>query len=139
MISHVRVKTPTAAAAFLIDHLQQVLDTIEDAQNRLASFFSVFKTRQEAHIDALAARIPLLLERRLTTERHRLQLLEEKAKALDPTLLLRRGYSITLKDGRLVRDPRQLNEGDIIETRLEKGSVSSVVKGQKEKVKELKK
>ena len=139
MISHVRVKTPTAAAAFLIDHLQQVLDTIEDTQNRLASFFSVFKTRQEAHIDALAARIPLLLERRLTTERHRLQLLEEKAKALDPTLLLRRGYSITLKDGRLVRDPRQLNEGDIIETRLEKGSVSSVVKGQKEKVKEIKK
>jgi exodeoxyribonuclease VII large subunit len=128
MISHIRVKTPTAAAAFLIDHLQQVLNALEDAQSRLSTLFSVFRTRQEAHIDALGERIPLLLERRLATEVHRLQLLEEKAKALDPTLLLRRGYSITLKDGHLVRDPQQLNAGDCIETRLEKGTILSVVK-----------
>jgi len=122
------VKTPTAAAAFLIDHLQQVLNALEDAQSRLSTLFSVFRTRQEAHIDALGERIPLLLERRLATEVHRLQLLEEKTKALDPTLLLRRGYSITLKDGHLVRDPQQLNAGDYIETRLEKGTILSVVK-----------
>ena len=108
MVSHIRVKTPTAAATFLIDRLQQILDTLENVQNRLSSLFSVFKTRQEARIDALGQQIPLLLERRMTAERHRLQLLEEKAKALDPTLLLRRGYSITLKDGHLVRDPQQL-------------------------------
>ena len=127
MISHVRVKTPTAAAAFLIDHLQQVLNTIDDAQSRLSSLFSVFKMRQESRIDTLADRIPLLLERRLTSENHRLQLLEEKAKALDPALLLRRGYSITLKDGHLVRDPQQLNAGDRIETMLEMGTIISKV------------
>lgn len=127
MISHVRVKTPTAAAAFLIDHLQLVLNTIDDAQSRLSSLFSVFKMRQESRIDALADRIPLLLERRLTSENHRLQLLEEKAKALDPALLLRRGYSITMKDGHLVRDPQQLSAGDLIETRLEKGTILSTV------------
>ena len=127
MVSHVRVKTPTAAAAFLIDRLQQILDTLENVQNRLSSLFSVFKTRQEARIDALGQQIPLLLERRMTAERHRLQLLEEKAKALDPTLLLRRGYSITLKDGHLIRDPRQLKPGDQIETRLDKGIIQSII------------
>lgn len=127
MVSHVRVKTPTAAAAFLIDRLQQILDALENAQSRLSSLFSVFKTRQEARIDALSQQIPLLLDRRLTAERHRLQLLEEKTKALDPTLLLRRGYSITLKDGHIVRDPQQLSTGDLIETRLEKGAIHSVV------------
>jgi len=53
--------------------------------------------------------------------------LEEKAKALNPTLLLRRGYSITLKDGRLVRTPQQLKAGDRIETRLAEGVIHSTV------------
>ena len=130
MISHTRVKTPTAAAAFLIDHLQHVSDIIEDVQSRLSSIFSIFKTRQEARIDTIGERLPLLLERRLTAEHHRLQLLEEKAKALDPTLLLRRGYSITLKDGKVVKDARLLEAGDVIETRLEKGRAISVVKSE---------
>ena len=46
---------------------------------------------------------------------------------LDPQLLLRRGYSITLKDGRAVRDPQQLSKGDILETRLEKGTIKTTV------------
>ena len=62
------------------------------------------------------------------TEKHRLQLLEEKAKSLDPALLLIRGYSITMKDGKIVRDPQVLHPGDEIETRLEKGTIKSIVK-----------
>ena len=172
MVSHTRVKTPTAAAAFLISHLKEVLDALNDAQQRIANIsvgkisnlksqlstlqaalprlFTVVKTRQEARIDALSGRllssiqqkivgsraridsceqrIPMLLERRLTAERHRLQLIEEQAKSLDPALLLRRGYSITLKDGKALRDPQLLRPGDEIETRLEKGTVKSIIK-----------
>ena len=62
------------------------------------------------------------------TEKHRLQLIEEKAKSLDPTLLLRRGYSMTMKDGRIVRDAATLRAGDEIETRLEKGTIKSIIK-----------
>ena len=61
-------------------------------------------------------------------EKHRLQLIEEKAKSLDPALLLSRGYSITMKDGKIVRDPQALRHGDEIETRLEKGTIKSIVK-----------
>ena len=61
--------------------------------------------------------------------RHRLQLIEEKVKNLDPALMLKRGYSITMKDGKVVRDANQLKAGDEIETRLENGTVKSIVKG----------
>ena len=172
MVSHTRVKTPTAAATFLIDHLKNVMDSLNDAQEqivrlalqKLAYFKSQFatiaellprlfanvKVRQEARLDALnnqlvsavrehilthqskistlEGRMPILLDRRLMTERHRLQLLEEKAKSLDPALLLSRGYSITLKDGKAVRDAQQLQTGDEIETRLANGTVHSTVK-----------
>ena len=172
MVSHTCVKTPTAAAALLISHLKEVLDTLNDSQDRIARIaiqklstlnsqlstlqsalprlFSVVKARQEARIDALfnrmlsdiqqkivgcesrvegyGQRIPLLIDRRLTVERHRLQLIEEKARSLDPALLLQRGYSITLKDGKAVRDPQALRQGDEIETRLEKGTIKSIIK-----------
>ena len=172
MVSHTRVKTPTAAAAFLIDHLKTIMDILNDsqeqivrlAQQKLAYYksqfsaiaevlprlFSNVKVRQEARLDALnnrlilssggklsslkaqlstfAEHLPILLDRRLMAEKHRLQLIEEKAKSLDPALLLSRGYSITVKDGKIVRDPQALRHGDEIETRLEKGTIKSIVK-----------
>ena len=172
MVSFQRVKTPTAAAAFLVSHLEEVLDSIDDAQTRITRYaqtqitilnaqlstlnaqlknvFSVVKTRQEARLDALYSRIahhaqqklstlntqlstlnsriPLLFDSRVKTEKHRLELLEEKVKNLDPTLLLRRGYSITLKDGKAVRDAATLHPGDEIKTRLANGNIHSIVK-----------
>ena len=172
MVSHTRVKTPTAAAAFLIDHLKTVLDSLNDSQEQilrlaqqkltyyksqfatvaelLPRLFSNVKIRQEARLDALnnsiahhaqqkilnsqlsivnlENRLPILLDRRLMTEKHRLELLEEKTKSLDPALLLQRGYSITLKDGRALRDAAVLRPGDEIETRLANGTVRSTVK-----------
>ena len=171
MVSHTRVKTPTAAASLLIDHLKTVLDAINESQTCLAHYaqqklstlntqlstiaetlpriFSTVKTRQEARLDALNSRLvnhaqqriinnqlsiahlenhlPLLLDRRLMAEKHRLQLIEEKARSLDPTLLLKRGYSITLKDGKAVRDASTLHPGDTIETRLANGQILSTV------------
>ena len=172
MISHTRVKTPTAAAAFLIDHLKTVLDALNDSQEQilrlaqqkltyyksqfatvaelLPRLFSNVKIRQEARLDALnnrlilssgsklstlnsqlstlSDRLPILLDRRLMAEKHRLQLIEEKARNLDPALLLKRGYSITLKDGHAIRDAATLCSGDEIETRLANGTIHSTVK-----------
>lgn len=171
MVSHLRVKTPTAAAAFLIDRAQIVLDSLNEAQNRLVRtaqqtlithnaqlltlqqtlprLFSVVKTRQEARIDRLFShllaqarqtivtnrskivtleqRIPIITEYRTTSERHKLELIAERMKALDPTLLLRRGYSITRFSGHALRNPQQLREGDEIETIMEKGTIISKV------------
>ena len=51
----------------------------------------------------------------------------QRVELLDPTLLLQRGYSITLFNGKVVRDPQQLKAGDEIETRVEKGNFVSRV------------
>ena len=150
MVSHTRVKTPTAAAALLIDHLKVVLDTLIDSQNRITRYtqqrltalksqlatiqelipriFPVIKAQQEAKLNTIEQKLPLLASQRLTTEHHRLELINEKLKALDPTLLLARGYSITLHNGKVVKDATTLHEGDEIETRLAKGSIRSMVK-----------
>ena len=150
MVSHTRVKTPTAAAAFLIDHLKTVLDQLTTLSEAIPRLFSVVRTRQEARLDNLYQRILMrvqqravtsqadirnleqglltALQRRLTSEHHRLEMLEEKVRSLDPALLLKRGYSMTLFNGKAVRDPQKLRQGDEIETRLEKGTIKSIIK-----------
>lgn len=171
MISFQRVKTPTAAAAFLIDHLTSVYVRVEDAQETIINYvqrrlqlermrlerlseniptlFSLVKTKQGARLDRLknnltasvqlklanarrkieilSQNIQPMLDRKILTESHRLQMLEQRMKSQDPELLLKRGYSITLKDGKSVRNATSLNSGDTIETRFAKGTVRSTV------------
>ena len=149
MVANTRVKTPTAAAALLIDNLLRVLERLDDASQRISyavnQRISNQKTKiatmttliptlalrvvsdQRHRIELLENRLPVAIERRLTNQKHLLESLSIKLQGFDPQLLLSRGYSITLHNGRAVRDPRQLKSGDEIETRVEKGTIHSVV------------
>lgn len=193
MVSHTRVKTPTAAAALLVDHLSAVYERVWEAQERISHvvrrrmdwetmrlskiaekipvLFSLVKGKKETEIDRLHARLHTqttrqlatcrhqldVLARRLTPaierqmlhenhrlevlehrivpaverymlhEVHRLDILSRRVQILDPVLLLKRGYSITLYQGKIIRDIAEVKTGDEIETRMEKGSIRSVV------------
>lgn len=171
MVSFQRVKTPTAAAAYLIDHLASTLMRVENAQTQIVDsvrralevekmriqhigihipvLFSVVRTKQEAKLDGLSQRLLMklketmkqtnfhlstlqsrilpTLQNRLSIEQHRLEILEQRARLLDPSLPLKRGYSITLCNGKTVRNAKDLKIGDTIITRLEKGEVESRV------------
>ena len=150
MVSHTRVKTPTAAAAFLIDHLRRVWERITNAEASINQYVSERLRYQQQRISQLAtliptlalqrlsdsrhriemteSRMPVAIGRRLTDEKHRIERLSILLQGFDPRLLLKRGYSITLHNGKAVRDPSLLKAGDEIETRVEKGTVRSVIK-----------
>ena len=171
MVSHTRVKTPTAAAAFLIDRLEQIALRIDDAADRITTYvqhrmeienirlsraaeripilFSLVKSKQENKLEALnqrmlhsirrsldhhdsdiraiSMRISPAITRLLEHRRHALDILEQRTKSLDPTLLLQRGYSITLVNGHALRSPSAVKPGDLIVTRLADGTVKSIV------------
>lgn len=131
MVANTRVKTPTAAAALLIDNLRQVLERINEAQQRITMAISQRFATQKARLDSLQTLIPVLAQRTLTNARHQIELIELKLQSHDPQLQLQKGFSITLHNGRAVRDPKQLKAGDEIETRVEKGTVRSVVRSKK--------
>ena len=150
MVSHTRVKTPTAAAALLVDNLAQVWAHVTDCQRTITQLVGQRMASEPSRLDRLSTRLTTLIhdrltheqfrlsslatslkpaaERVLTTHRNHLERLALRAKSLDPKLLLRRGYSITTIGGKAVRDASLLKSGDEIVTQLEKGSVHSVVK-----------
>lgn len=150
MVACIRVKTPTAAAAYLVSHLLKVSDLIDNMNERmvrcatmriemqkmrlarlyerLPSVFSLVKVKREAHLDALNSRLITSVRQFFDRQTHRLDMLGQRAAALDPKLLLSRGYSITIHKGKAVRDKDTLKPGDEIETIFEKGTVKSIVK-----------
>lgn len=172
MISHTKVKTPTAAAALLVEHLEVVWQMLMEAENELVTvaqhrienekqrlshiaekipvLFSLVKTHYENVLDKLLMTISsminekvssekhnvLLMEEkikplvdvRLQREKHHLMMLEQRVKALDPEILLKRGYSITLCKGKVVVDASMLNSGDEVETKVRKGTFKSIIK-----------
>ena len=150
MVSHTRVKTPTAAAALLVDNLAQVWAHVTDCQRTITQLVGQRMASEPSRLDRLSTRLTTLIHDRLTheqfrlsslatslkpaaeyaltTHRNHLERLALRAKSLDPQLLLRRGYSFTTIGGKAVRDASLLKSGDEIVTQLEKGSVHSVVK-----------
>lgn len=106
----------------------------ERQEARLDTLFTRLLQRCRQHLDAqnyqlgqLSARLKPAIEGRLTRQDYRMQMLEQRVKALDPTVLLQRGYSITLHNGHAVRKASQLRAGDTIVTRLAEGEVKSTV------------
>lgn len=168
-IAHTRVKTPTAAAEFLINHLRKTAEQLEYFTRYISQEVPQHITRERERLDNWLARIPskiqlriqqegfaqerlmkrlemsiqtrfqsekhrqetcihqirTALQVRMQIEKHRLELYAERVKAASPERLLKRGYSMTLKDGKAVTDASILHPGDVVETRLAKGHFKS--------------
>lgn len=69
-----------------------------------------------------------LLIHRKTGLVQRLEFIEGKLKAYDPARVLERGYSITLKDGKPIKDSKDLHKDDLITTLFKKGKAESIIK-----------
>lgn len=172
MVSHTRVKTPTAAAEFLIDRMQEVAGNLADLTQRLYQGSAALLAENKERLLRLQTRIPtramqrindyllylmnvrhnisqavmLQIERQkqqfplirqqliqlsmsiIDKSRFQLALYQQKIVDASPDKLLARGYSITLKDGKVIKDVSLLKSGDEIVTRLKNGEVTSIVK-----------
>lgn len=148
-VAHTRVKTPTAAAEFLIGCMDKVADKLDDLAYRLQSGVRNRLLWEHRRMDSLKQRIPNAVYKRisdakyelfvaqrnlasaskafLTSKTHRLELLQQRLNDALPEKQLARGYSITLKDGKVVKDASALKEGEKLITVLYQGRIESVI------------
>lgn len=97
------------------------------ATNKLTTASLQATTNALRRIDNSEKLLAPLIHGVITRNKHRMEMLEQRLTALDPQLLLRRGYSITLHNGKAVRDAASLNIGDVIVTRVERGIITSTI------------
>lgn len=154
VVAHTRVKTPTAAAEFLIARLADAADILNAQVEALAlsvnmrmrseeqrlthiaaqlpSLFALVHTRQLHRIQQLENNLRSSLKQLLVRESHRLQLVEKVVESASPQLMLQRGYSITRCGGKVVRDAALLSSGAILTTEFADGTVQSEVLGHRD-------
>ncbi|MDA3879731.1 MAG: exodeoxyribonuclease VII large subunit [Prolixibacteraceae bacterium] len=124
VLSKKKEQLKTGAAAFLKDkagNLHKLTAT--------TVFTGKMATRQTSQfLDEKKQELIYLSRRRLEKESSNIEWLDKNKQLIDPANILKRGFSITLKNGKAVKNASELNEGEIIVTKLLKGSVRSEVK-----------
>lgn len=148
-VAHTKVKTPTAAAAFIIEHQAEEAALLDDLYQRITHSAKEQILREKQRLEHQRAVLPLLfmgfyqkgenrlvllgqrlsssVKQSLEREKHSLQLMQQRLNSLDPRLLLKRGYTITTCGGKLVRSIEGLAEGEVLTTQTEKGEIYSKV------------
>ena len=152
-MAHTRVKTPTAAAEFLvarindfeknIDEMAQnvafsarevVHDELLRLQQRIARLGVVQRVcvRHDAALQHLTMRLRNAAKMAISSEEKRMALVEKSIKYADPATLLQRGFTLTTKHGKIVKSVCDVAPGDIVTTHLADGAFTAMVQ-QREK------
>ena len=149
MVAHTSVKTPTAAAEFLVSRLQDAEDTVVNiisdirylAKNRIETeshFISQTQiqikqtlrswVQQRTHaLERQKNRLQSNVRLQLLKQNNKLSLLEKNIDTHSPAFLLKHGYSITTLNGKRITSVKQIKAGDTIRTFVGDGEFSSEV------------
>ena len=149
-VAYQRVKTPTAAAEWLINRGKAMLDSLDRAASliymavseritthrehlarigaSLPAMVAVNVMRQNARLDTIATAIATAVDKQLTDNKLRLDRLDALVQVLSPEAVLKRGFSMTMgPDGHALRDVNAAVPGTQIKTILANGSINSVI------------
>jgi exodeoxyribonuclease VII large subunit len=155
MVAHHGLLTPTAVAEFLVDQLLAFEFRLTELMDRLSGSVSLRVQRELSRLDRYQGDMVHLSRSMLQKESEQLRqselrlrressmlvgknqdylaLLEKRSELVDPLNILKRGYSMTLLKGRAISSVKGLKSGDLLETRLYKGSIISKVEHSSQK------
>ena len=101
--------------------------TPANQRSRLLSYVKTYVTAKATTLQRSSQHLVSGTLNFLETRNMRIKVLESTSQLLNPENVLKRGYSITFINGVLLKDNIQINNGDIIDTQLYKGSIRSKV------------
>ncbi len=149
LVAHTRVKTPTAAAEFLVDCMQEADAFVTNLASSLANQARLIiidaQNRQQTQIMRLPQQVKQIVngaqlvlqaqnfsikqavKKVISNEEKRLDLLTRFVEMSDPYFVLNRGYSYTEKDGKKISSVSQLAVGDQVDTYFSDGKTTSII------------
>jgi exodeoxyribonuclease VII large subunit len=104
---------------------------LQMAGNKLPASASAMLLRRRSTLESLQMQLQNRAALRLAEGTRFIQLTEQFIKMASPDYVLKRGYSLSLKDGKIIKHATDLNPGDELVTRFADGDVKSIVKNAK--------
>lgn len=150
VVAHTSLKTPTAVADFLIQHnlnfetrlkalqltlqqqvqinLQREQIRLVRQQQQLTHLLELFFAAQYQRLKQQRQQLQYSQQRIIQTEHRRLAYFKSMLEQSDINTVLRKGFSITTLNGKIVKDAVQVQSGDQVLTILPNGDFQSEVK-----------
>lgn len=151
IVAHRSLKTPTAVADFIIGCMNDTDNHIIDLTNEIADRSLVLLAQSKMKIETERLRLIPVAKAQLISNRtalirrkeilanaskNRLNIINNQLtgfgnslKILDPENVLKRGYTITSLNGKILKKCKQVKKEDVLETKFIDGSVRSKVLG----------
>ena len=127
MVAHTSVKTPTAAAEWLIERVAEQVEMIRQLALRLQRATQHAVVQENNKLQAYMQRMSHAAQRLLMQEQNRLQMWTKMIELHSPERIFKMGYSLTMVNGKPVMRKEDVKEGDVLKTYVQDGVVESVV------------
>ena len=113
--------------ALAINRIERNRSLLQRLGGQLPAIASSLLKQRASSLDALQLHLKNRLETKLTEQSRFIQLTEQFVRMASPDYVLKRGYSLTLKDGKIIKHAAALKEGDELVTRFADGEVRSTI------------
>lgn len=126
MVAHTYNITPTDVAFALIGYFQTFDEKVQECQNRIVEVSRRLLVDEQAKLLRMTEAARMLPLVRLTEQQGRVGMIEEKVRLLHPENILKRGFSITRLNGKVVTKAKDLKPGDELHTQVYEGELTSI-------------
>ena len=127
MVVHTSVKTPTAAAEWLINAMQEQAEKVGELYVRLQRVAQHAIHKQQNRLEGLWQALRFATQRRISKQRNKLELWEKTIGIHSPERIYRMGYSLTTVNGKVVRSIHDVKAGEEMLTHTGDGVIRSEV------------
>ena len=131
MVVHTSVKTPAAAAEWIIGKMQEQANLLADLHNRLLRSVQNAITQEKNRISYWKQRLQLATRSRIDKQRNQLNMWEKAIELHCPERVYKMGYSLSTINGKIVKSIQDVQSGELLETHMADGVIRSVVTDQK--------
>ncbi|VVB68351.1 Exodeoxyribonuclease 7 large subunit [Candidatus Norongarragalina meridionalis] len=126
-VSDKRAPTPSAAAEIIVPDAMRIETELQQYADKLVRGLQNFVSLRSERLDGLTIRLIRSMKYTAQNKSGGVKTMQGKLGSLDPTSVLKRGFSITLLGKQLVIDAKQVKRGDKLKTVLASGQISSEV------------
>ena len=124
-----RAPTPSVAAEIVIAKKSELADRLDEIEKKITLFPMDMIKECEQRLDEIEEGMVLRFRHYIELKGENFKLLSEKLGILSPVGILDRGYSISFKlpDRKIIKNSKDIKKGNLIETRVSKGSFVSKI------------
>lgn len=127
MVVHTSVKTPTAAAEWIVGRMVVQAERINELNERLKNAVKQSIFRQQQRLGDLLQSLRFITQQRLYKQRTQLDVWQKTIQIHSPERIYRMGYSLTTMNGKVVKSIHDVKKGQYIQTHTADGTIDSIV------------